>query len=168
MNENEKEQAPGRIAAVFDDMASADAAVGELEQEHFPREKIAMAFPESAGPPVSRKPDRPDPGPRAVATVGAPGAGHPGWTMGMAPWAFPGVGPVVVLSSMSRARRPDGPDDHRGFLMSLGLHEDVFGELETAFQRGSILVSVETSGKDPIAKNILERNGGHSLDRREK
>jgi hypothetical protein len=156
----------GTVAALFDSMQQAEEALLELEQNGFDRETMGMAFPEgSHSPPSSPSTGREETGTRAAVFAGAPTAGFPGWTMGMAPWAFAGVGPVVVLGSLSLGRRADGPDDLRGLIMSLGLHEDVFGGLEGGFRRGQILVTVAAPDKEAIASTILDRNGGHSLRR---
>lgn len=164
--ETKQQESPHHVAALFDTQADADAAVAELEREHFPRERIGLAIPSDSRPEAAKGRESADPGTRTAVLTGTPGAGYPGWTMGMAPWAFPGVGPVVVFGSIARAKKPDGPDDLRTFIMSLGLHEDIYGHLESRFKGGSILVGVEAHGNEAIAKNILERNGGHALRRR--
>lgn len=157
----------GIAAALFEEMDQAEAALGELEQAGFDHESVGMAFPkERRQPDDSPPPDKDAPEKRAVIMAGAPTAGFPGWTMGMAPWVFAGVGPMVVMGSLSLGRREDGPDDLRGLIMSLGLHEDVYGKLEHGFRRGGILVTVKAPGKEAIAASILDRNGGHSLRRK--
>ncbi len=147
-------------AAVFDDLDSAGIALAELRQSGFPPDQIGMAYPENTtghSPAAAEK--------RGAAVAGIPTAGYPGWTMGLAPFAFASVGPMVVLGSLSLARRPDGPDDLRGLISSLGLHDDVSATLQTRLGRGGVLVAVTATGKEAIARNILERNGGHSLQR---
>lgn len=152
----------GIVAALFDEVEQAEAALGELESNGFDKGQVGMTYPQDARAPADSAQAGPD---KRGIFVGAPTAGFPGWTMGMAPWSFAGVGPMVVIGSISLARRKDGPDDLRGFIMSLGLHEDVYDRLQAGFERGAAMLTVQAAGKEAIASNILERNGGHSLPR---
>jgi|GEM_PF-5420108 len=164
-NQNAKNTGGKMVAVMFDDIEAAEAASSDLEANGFDRKKIGVAYPKDRQQHTSPPPDKDAPEKRGVLFAGAPTAGFPGWTMGMAPWTFAGVGPMVVIGSLSLARQDDGPDDLRGLIMSLGLHEDVYGELEQGFQRGRILMTVDPEGRDAIASSILARNGGHSLHR---
>ena len=147
-------------AAVFDDIDSAGTAIAELRQNGFDPHKIGMAFPDDSGSRFGRS----NPAEKRGAFIaGFPTAALPGWTMGMAPLVFDGVGPTVVLGSLALAQGPGGPDDLRGFAKRLGLGDDAYGMLQARLSRGGILVAIDAEGKVAIARNILERNGGHSL-----
>jgi hypothetical protein len=151
------------VAALFDDLEQAELALSELEKSGFSPDSIGMAHPRQG-----RTSEAGSSGLESKAAIlaGAPTSGYPGWTMGMTPWSFGGAGHVVVLGSLALRKRDDGPDDLRGFLRNIGLHEDDHGPVEQRFQRGGVLVTVDPGDKAAIASNILDRNGGHSLRRR--
>lgn len=149
-------------AAVFDELDQVGNAVAELQQRGFESQSIGIAYPKDSS--ASRRSSlkttgaSPDVLLAEVAT-----AGFPRGTMGMAPWVFGGIGPMVVLGSLLEGRQQEVPDDLRSLILSLGLDEQVCPDLENRFGRGGILVTIHGEGRDPIANNILERNGGHSL-----
>jgi hypothetical protein len=140
---------PSRTAAgVFPDRLSAEVAIHHLKDVGFLEHRIGVA---------RRAPEREEnltesSGPQTVV----------GLLAGIGGSEIPGIGPVVAGGALTSTLAGVGTAEGGllGALVAMGIPAENARHFEQGFDRGGILLTVQSDGRLPLAREILSQAGG--------
>jgi hypothetical protein len=161
-------------AALFENRASAERAIRDLQAAGFSGDRIGVALRDRTEQGALIE----DTGTKAAegAVTGAVGGGLlgalAGFLIGIGALVIPGIGPVVAGGVLASALGTAGATAVAGAgvgavagglvgaLAGLGIPEEEARYFETGFREGRVLVTVDAGYRMMEAMEILERNGG--------
>ena len=161
------------IAAVFDNMADARAAVDNLVQARFDRNDISLIASDVEGNYAVRPADEDyaeDEAAEGAVTGGLLG-GLTGAAVGLASLAIPGLGPIIALGPLAATLAGAGigaaSGSLLGALVGFGFSEETAGYYAEAVRRGHVLVTVKADeGRADEVEDILDNAGAVDLETR--
>lgn len=163
----------GKISAIFDTHAEAQAAVSDLRTLGLGDHDLSV-IAHHKGTTTTRAGDGEvtDEDHRNVLR-GVLGGGALGAGLGVAALAIPGVGPVAAAGAIAAAAVPEAMGIGAAVgaiggtlnetLTKHGVSEEDAGYYNDRFKDGGVVVTVEDNGIDPDSiREVLYRNGGHN------
>ncbi len=165
------------IAAVYDDMSEARAAIDELLDAGFNRDDISLVASDREGRYSVREgepgydAEYAEDGAAEGAVTGGVLGGLTGAAVGLAALAIPGLGPVLAVGPLAAALAGAGigaaSGTVLGALVGYGFSEDRAEYYAEAVRRGGALLTLRTDGgRTHEARDILYDNGAVDIDSR--
>lgn len=163
------------ISAVFDSRQEAQRAVEELRSAGIGDSAISIVG-RPDGHSADGGDDNADDGhSKGGIAAAVAGGGVAGALLGVAALAIPGVGPLAAAGAIAASAVPTGAGIGAavgatgGAITKMLTDHDVDGRdaeyYEERIQSGGVFVSVDTrqaGGQAELARDVLQRNGGHS------
>ena len=156
---------PGQTAAgVFSDRLSAEVAIHHLKDVGFLEHRIGVAArdPERQEEITEGTGAHPAEGARTGALSGGVVGGVVGLLAGIGALVIPGIGPVLAGGALTSTFVGVGaaPGGLLGALVAMGIPAETARHFEQSFDRGGILLTVQSDGRLPLALGILSEAGG--------
>jgi len=154
------------VFGVFPNRSRAESAIDDLKRAGFRNEQIGLVYRDAGGGTVRTGAETAN---RAAegAAVGAGAGALGGALVGLGVWtgAIPIIGPVLAVGALGtvllNAVGGAAITGLAGALVGWGISEDDATFYEDEVKAGRVLVTVHTSGKEQLARDILARHEGY-------
>lgn len=163
---NTSHTSTGTVAGLFYDRLCAESAIQQLKESGFLERQIGVAardgeqqedIAEGTGTHAAG-------GAKTGALSGGVVGGVVGLLAGIGVLAIPGIGPILaggaLASTLAGAGVGAAAGGLFGALVGLGLPEEHAHHFVQGFDKGGILVTVQSDGRSPLALEILAESGG--------
>lgn len=153
------------VIGVFDDTATAQAAVGALEAGGYPHKDISLVMQEpGSAPEVSAEETQSDKGIAAGVGAGAVLGG----IAGLAALAIPGVGPLLAagpLAALLGAVSGAALGGLLGSFTGLGIPTEAAKEYEAAVRAGGVVVAAKAADAEDAQRitAVLQQHGPRTV-----
>lgn len=156
----------GTVAGLFYDRLSAEAAIQGLKDAGFRERQIGVATRDQEQQEDIAKGTgtRAAEGAKTGALSGGVVGGVVGLLAGIGALVIPGIGPILAGGALASALAGAGVGAAAGGLLGalvgMGIPEENARHFEQGFDRGGIILTVESDGRSPLALQILAESGG--------
>ena len=165
-NNNSHTSTGGTVAGLFYDRLCAESAIQQLKEAGFLERQIGVAardreqqqdIAEGTGTHAAG-------GAKTGALSGGVVGGVVGLLAGIGALAIPGIGPILaggaLASTLAGAGVGAAAGGLLGALVGLGISEERARHFVQGFDKGGILLTVQSDGRSPLALEILAESGG--------